>query len=298
MNFLHQFDDIGDFIADVRESILKQDEISQKDFDIFANEALFGLSVIEDDLSHLAQGAEIMEVGAGMLLLSGYLTWKGFHVHALEPIGEGFFLFHSLQTIVLGYYKKNGIQLNLIESDIEGFSDADRFDYIFSINVFEHINNVEKGLVNAYRGLRAGGSLRVYCPNYFFPYEPHFNIPTLFSKRFTEYSFRSRIFDSMYVPQAKEVWDGLNWINVVRVKKIFRSYFGCEPAFNRLATYQIMKRVLNDQHFRERRAGWVVTISQMIERCGLIKLFKFIPVVFSPVMDFRIQRIPHDIAKT
>lgn len=297
MNIPRQFDDIGNFIADVRKSILKQGEIRQKDFDIFANEALFGLSVIEDDLSHLAQGAEIMEVGAGALLLSGYLTCKGFHVHALEPIGEGFSLFHAFQAAVLGYYRKNGIHLNLSESTIENFSDTDCFDYIFSINVFEHINNIETGLANAYRALRAGGSLRVYCPNYLFPYEPHFNIPTLLGKRITEIVFKQRIFYSISFPQAKEVWDGLNWINVIRVKKIFRNSFGCEPVFNGLATFQVMKRVLNDRHFRERRSGWVVNIFQMIERCGLIKLFKFIPVIFSPVMDFRIQHIPHEIGK-
>jgi 2-polyprenyl-3-methyl-5-hydroxy-6-metoxy-1,4-benzoquinol methylase len=297
VNFLHQFDDIADFLADVRATVLKQDNTTQKDFDVFANEAFFGLSVIKDDLSHLAQGAEIMEVGAGMLLLSGYLTRKGFHVHALEPIGEGFSLFHTLQTAVLRYYKKNGIHLNLIESAIENFSDAYRFDYIFSINVFEHINNIEIGLANSYRSLRAGGSLRVYCPNYLFPYEPHFNIPTLLGKRFTEIVFKSRIFGSSRFSQTKEIWDGLNWINVMQVKKFFRRYFGHEPAFNRMATYQIMRRILDDQPFRERRSGWIVTIFQIIERCGLIKLFKFVPVIFSPVMDFRIQHFPLEIGK-
>jgi 2-polyprenyl-3-methyl-5-hydroxy-6-metoxy-1,4-benzoquinol methylase len=196
VNHLHQFDDIGGFISDVRASILEQDRTQQNYFDIYANEARFGLSVIKDDLSNLAHGAEIMEIGAGILLLSGYLAQKGFRVHALEPIGEGFSLLRTLQSAVLRHYENNGVQLKLIESAIENISDKERFDYVFSINVFEHIGNIERGLVNSYLSLRVGGVLRVYCPNYLFPYEPHFNIPTLVSKRLTEFVFKGWIVDS------------------------------------------------------------------------------------------------------
>jgi 2-polyprenyl-3-methyl-5-hydroxy-6-metoxy-1,4-benzoquinol methylase len=290
VNHLQRFGDIGGFIADVRESILAHDRTHQHNFDIYANEARFGLSVIEDDLSHLAPGAEIMEIGAGMLLLSGYLAQKGFRVHALEPIGEGFSLLRTLQSAVLRHYENNGVQLKLIESAVENISDAERFDYVFSINVFEHIGNIERGLVNSYLSLRVGGVLRVYCPNYLFPYEPHFNIPTLVSKRLTEFVFKGLIVDSSRISQAKEVWGGLNWINTVKVRQFFRKNFNKEPVFNHLAVYQIMKRVLDDQQYRERRPGWVASFLKVMNRIGLMGLFKLVPVTFSPVMDFRMQR--------
>jgi 2-polyprenyl-3-methyl-5-hydroxy-6-metoxy-1,4-benzoquinol methylase len=287
---LQRFDDIGGFISDIRASILAHDRTHQNNFDIYANEARFGLSVIEDDLSHLAPGAEIMEIGAGMLLLSGYLAQKGFRVHALEPIGEGFSLLRTLQSAVLRHYENNGVQLKLIESAVENISDAERFDYVFSINVFEHIGNIERGLVNSYLSLRVGGVLRVYCPNYLFPYEPHFNIPTLVSKRLTEFVFKGLIVDSSRISQAKEVWGGLNWINTVKVRQFFRKNFNKEPVFNHLAVYQIMKRVLDDQQYRERRPGWVASFLKVMNRIGLMGLFKLVPVTFSPVMDFRMQR--------
>jgi len=297
VNHLHQFDDIGVFLADIRASILEQDRTQQNYFDIYANEARFGLSVIQDDLSHLAHGAEIMEIGAGILLLSGYLAHKGFRVHALEPIGEGFSLLRTLQSAVLRHYENNGVQLKLIESAIENISDTERFDYVFSINVFEHIGNIERGLVNSYLSLRVGGILRVYCPNYLFPYEPHFNIPTLVSKRFTEFVFKGWIVDSACISQAKEVWDGLNWINAVKVRQFYKKRFISEPVFNHLAVYQIAKRVLDDQRYRERRPGWVATLLKAMNRIGLMGLFKLVPVMFSPVMDFRMQRVPFESDK-
>jgi SAM-dependent methyltransferase len=290
VNHLQRFGDIGGFIADVRESILAHDRTHQHNFDIYANEARFGLSVIQDDLNHLDHGAEIMEIGAGMLLLSGYLAHKGFRVHALEPIGEGFSLLRTLQSAVLRHYENNGVQLKLIESAIENISDTERFDYVFSINVFEHIGNIERGLVNSYLSLRVGGVLRVYCPNYLFPYEPHFNIPTLVSKRLTEFFFNGWIVDSARISHAKEVWGGLNWINAVKVRQLFRNNFSKEPGFNHLAMYQIMKRVLDDEQYRERRPGWVAVFLKVMDRIGLMGLFKLVPVTFSPVMDFRMKR--------
>jgi hypothetical protein len=82
----------------------------------------------------------------------------------------------------------------------------------------------------------------------------------------------------------------LNWINTVKVRQFFRKNFNKEPVFNHLAVYQIMKRVLDDQQFRERRPGWVATFLKVMNRIGLMGLFKLVPVTFSPVMDFRMQR--------
>lgn len=292
MNYPHKFDDFKDFIEDVRSFITKQDGNGHNLFDTYANEARFGLSVIKDDLSKLDYGAEIMEIGAGILLLSGFLAKKGFRVNAVEPIGKGFSIFFTLQSAVLKYYEKIAVTLNVIDSEIESLVDREKFDYVFSINVFEHIGNIELGLANSYLSLRLGGSLRIYCPNYLFPYEPHFNIPTLINKRLTAFVFKSRILSSDFILEGKEVWDGLNWINTLQVRKFFRQSFGIAPVFNRLATYLIVKRTLDDQHFRQRRSGWISACVKTINQWRLINLFKFVPEFFSPVMDFSIQRKP------
>eukprot|EP00494_Astrolonche_serrata_P011852 UN11950 len=50
----------------------------------------------------------------------------------------------------------------------------------------EHVDDVDQVIRNVADSLRHGGTYRFTCPNYFFPYEPHFNIPTLLSKNLTE----------------------------------------------------------------------------------------------------------------
>jgi 2-polyprenyl-3-methyl-5-hydroxy-6-metoxy-1,4-benzoquinol methylase len=288
----HQELALKKFIAKARGAVIGQHPARQEHFDIYANEAIFGLSVIKDDLIILPRGATVLEVGAGALLLSGYLASSGLRVYALEPIAAGFSHFHELQGAVVKHYATIGVQLKLIESTIEEFFDTERFDYIFSINAFEHVRDVERAITNTYLSLKHGGALRIYCPNYHFPYEPHFNIPTLINKKLTQYFFATFIMTSPRMPQPKETWEGLNWINVTQVNRFIRGRFETSPIFNPLATYQIVTRVLQDLQFSERRAKWITLFLRVINRAGLLKLFKFIPVTLSPVMDFRVERVP------
>lgn len=284
-----QYNNISDFVADVRASVIERFPDRQKYFDIYANEARFGFSIIEADLNALQSGSAIMEIGAGLLLLSGYLASRGEKIHALEPIASGFSHFREMQDAVRAHYEKIGLKLSLIDSPIENYSNTESFDYVYSINVFEHIADAEQGLSNAYLSLKHGGSLRVYCPNYHFPYEPHFNIPTLFDKSVTGFVFKSAIAAS-WMPSAQETWEALNWINVSQIRRLFRQRFRSEPRFNQLATYQIVSRVLCDLQFTARRSTWMFTVLQILDRIGLLGLFKFLPVMFSPVMDFNVKR--------
>jgi hypothetical protein len=89
----------------------------------------------------------------------------------------------------------------------------------------------------------------------------------------------------------------LNWINAVKVRQFYKNRFISEPVFNHLAVYQIAKRVLDDQQYRERRPGWVATFLKVMNRIGLMGLFKLVPVTLSPVMDFRMQRVPCESGK-
>lgn len=284
-----QYNDISEFVADVRVSVVERFPDRQAYFDIYANEAKFGYSIIEPEVSALQPGSVVMEVGAGLLLLSGYLASSGLEVHALEPMAGGFSHFREMQDVVREHYQKIGLVLNLVNLPIEDFGGTEIFDYVYSINVFEHIASVQRGLSNAYQSLKHGGVLRVYCPNYHFPYEPHFNIPTIFNKRITGSVFSTAIaLSKMQSPQ--ETWDALNWINVSQVRRLFRKRFGCEPSFNRLATYQIFLRVLLDPKFAARRSKWMFTILNALHKTNLLRLFRLFPACLAPVMDFNIRR--------
>ena len=300
-NCRKQFSGIGDtgehedgvkkFITTVRAAVIGEHPSLREYFDIYANEAIFGLSIIEDDLLELAGDAKVLEVGAGALLLSGYLASCGLKVFAIEPIVSGFSHFYQLQNAVVKYYDKIGLQVRLINSTIEQFKEPERFDYIFSINVFEHVHNVEQALANAYLSLKHRGVLRIYCPNYHFPYEPHFNIPTLINKKLTECVFGTFIQTSSRMPQPRETWDGLNWINVTKVGKCLHARFGNSPKFNPHATYRIFVRAIDDAQFSGRRSTWIMWVLRAIHYTGLMHLFKFVPIRVSPVMDFRVERV-------
>lgn len=285
-----QYSDISEFLSDVRNLVVARFPDRREYFDIYANEAKFGYSIIESEVSVLQTGSVVMEVGAGLLLLSGYLASRGLVVHALEPMAGGFSHFREMQDVVREHYKNIGLVFNMVDVPVEVFEDTEIFDYVYSINVFEHIASVERGLSNAYLSLKHGGVLRVYCPNYHFPYEPHFNIPTFFNKRFTGAIF-SNVIASSKMQHPQETWDALNWINVSQVRRLFRKRLGCEPSFNRLATYQIFLRVLLDPQFSARRSIWMFTILNAFHETGLLRLFRLFPVCIAPVMDFNIRRI-------
>lgn len=282
---------IADFITQSREAVIARAPELAECFDTYANEARFGFSVIESDIQRLANGAKILEVGAGMLLLSGYLASLGYRVFALEPLSRGFSHFHTLQQLMRTCFVDTGIDLQLTDSTIEEFSSSERFDFVFSINVFEHIGDVEQGLRNAFTALKPEGVLHIYCPNYHFPYEPHFNIPTLIDKRLTEMCFRRHIVASATVPEGQETWEGLNWITVSRVRRTLRRSLGVDPEFNRCATYQLIERMFSDAQFRERRSTWMATTLALIKRWNLAALFRWVPVAIAPVMDFRVRRL-------
>jgi hypothetical protein len=92
--------------------------------------------------------------------------------------------------------------------------------------------------------------------------------------------------------QTNETWDGLNWINVSLVNNFLHGRFGSKPILNRLATYRIVTRALHDLQFSDRRSKWITLVLRAINFAGLLRLFKFFPVKMSPVMDFRVERIP------
>ena len=76
-------------------------------FKTFSGEAKFGRRFIEENLKKLPIGAEILEVGAGSMLLSCQLQREGFRVTALEPLSEGFDHFKQLQDLVLWVARDN-----------------------------------------------------------------------------------------------------------------------------------------------------------------------------------------------
>lgn len=260
-------------------------------FDIYAGEALFGRSYIASDLVRLPQGASVLEVGAGSLLLSCQLVREGFDATALEPTGMGFSHFDRMRQIVLGKARIEGCCPVILNLPGEDLAETDRYDYAFSVNVMEHVDDVALVLANVGESLRKGARYRFTCPNYLFPYEPHFNIPTLFSKHLTGKILGKSIIKNQRVTDPAGTWASLNWITVSQVGRIVRHLQGFRLVFNRTMLVSTLERVVSDRDFAARRSPAMRLVLAGLVHLKIHVLLGLVPALFQPIMDCTIEKI-------
>ena len=277
----------------------------------YVGEARFGASEIAGDLAALPPGAHVLEVGAGALLLSCALQAAGFRVTALEPVGAGFSHMAHLRGLVLEYASPLGCAPELLELPAEALDRTAEFDFAFSINVMEHVGDVAPVLRRVWLALRPSAGYRFVCPNYRFPFEPHFGIPTAGGKALTWRIFRRRILASRVVVDPAGTWASLNWITVALVRQICQQEFGVQPRFDRAVSFrfvQIRKRERSGGIFSimwlvrwATRAGRISTLwiaprvvmrrlAAALDATGLIALAKLVPAIAQPAMSCRLAR--------
>ena len=154
----------------------------------FLNEAQFGLDRILESVRDLPSGSRILEVGSGAGILLTELS-RLFPEHTfvgIEPNGQGFQFFSDFQLSL-------GEQVKIHNGGYETFESDDTWDLIYSINVFEHLPDWRHFLLFLNKNLSSEGKATILCPNYSFPYEPHFGLPLIFSKKITFFLFQTRI---------------------------------------------------------------------------------------------------------
>ncbi len=259
-------------------------------FDIMAGEARFARAWLDEDLRRLPKAAPILEVGGGVFLLTCQLAREGFSVTAIEPTGIGFGSFEELGAIVLALAALEGAVPTIARCGAEDFESDTRYALAFSVNVMEHVEAPDQGIARVSAVLSAGGSYRFLCPNYLFPYEPHFDIPTVGSKAMTERFMRGRIEGCARVDDPVGLWKSLNWISVPQVKRIARSDESLEARFRTSTLTWMLERALSDVQFARRRARWMVAAIGMLKGLGLLRLASFIPATLQPIMDVRLTK--------
>lgn len=276
---------INEWLADIRMHAEKLAPDILSVLDIYISEARFGRSYIDSDLASLAPRSQILEVGAGSLLLSCQLIREGFRVTALEPVGEGFSHFNRIRNLVLDLAKSKNCLPAMLNQPAEQLDLKNSFDYAFSVNVMEHVDDVPSVIENIAKCLRNGAQYRFTCANYCFPYEPHFNIPTLFSKRLTERFLANKIFNRLDISDPEGTWKSLNWINVPQVARIGKKIPGLDTHFNRKLLVSTVERITTDQHFSARRSNWVRACLLTLIHLRIHLLFGAIPATLQPIMD-------------
>lgn len=277
-------------IFDIRQRVIEVGADLEPLFNKCACEARFGLFVIDTDLHHLSSCGRILEIGAGVLLLGCHLQREGYAVTAIEPAGCGFSHFDRLRKIVLEYASEGDFAPAFFTTSAEDLDFESDFDFAYSINVMEHVGNVALVLRRVLSAIRPGGRYRFLCPNYMFPYEPHFNMPTLFSKVLTEYILGKWIRSSRRIVDPQGLWMSLNWISVPHVRHICRDELGVEPVFDGSVLYRFIKRALYDSEFQNRHGSLILNVLQTMDRMGMTRFSMRVPVVCQPAMDCFIVR--------
>ena len=277
--------DFESLISDIRSSVLDLDDAMLDYFDIYAQEARFARHIFDADLCKLRPGAAVLEVGAGMMLLSCQLVREGFDVTALEPFGEGFSHFATLQKLIKDYAAENDIEPLYLECGAEDLTARNKFDYALSSNVMEHVGDVGEALERVYLSLKPNGEYRFICPNYAFPYEPHFNMPTLGSKKLTERLMWKRIKNDTRLPDPVGTWKSLNWITPKMIKNICRDKMKPGIRFDSSIFSKYLERALNDPLFQKRRGKYLSGFLRLLGSLGAFKLVGIVPVQLLPVID-------------
>jgi 2-polyprenyl-3-methyl-5-hydroxy-6-metoxy-1,4-benzoquinol methylase len=279
-----------DWLIDARKHVLGNAPDMLPIIDIYEGEARFGRQYIAADLSRLPRGATVLEVGAGSLLLSCQLVREGFKVTALEPVGDGFSHFKRLRELILERAKILCCAPQMLNQRAEDLEIKDHFDYAFSINVMEHVNEVDTVIANIGTSLRPGAIYHFTCPNYLFPYEPHFNIPTLFSKRLTGKVFNNKILNGSNLLDPDGTWKSLNWITVLRIGNIVRQLPELSVEFDRRFLISTLERIGSDKEFALRRSGWMRAFILLLVKLRVHRLANLIPEALQPIIDCTLTR--------
>jgi 2-polyprenyl-3-methyl-5-hydroxy-6-metoxy-1,4-benzoquinol methylase len=287
---IHQKVCIEDFLFSVQEKIVKKKSYLINIFNIYANEARFARNLIEEDLALLSDSSSILEVGAGSLILSCQLVREGYHVTSIEPVGNGFGHFADLQNIVLEVAKLNRCIPAISRKKIEKITNKDEFDFVFSINVMEHIDDINQAILAIARALKNGAYYRFICPNYLFPYEPHFDMPILFTKNITEKLLSRYIKHNRDLVDPIGIWKSLNWITVLSIKRACKNIKYVNVSFRRDLLMKMIVRVENDSSFSLRRSVLINWILIGVIASKLLFLTRYIPAVMQPVIDCKIHK--------
>jgi SAM-dependent methyltransferase len=218
-----------------------------------------------------------------MGLLAAYLHSKGLDVTALEPGLGGFGVSAGLSRFMHDCPEFAGLsRLDLPAAELSPQAHG-KFDFIYSVNVLEHIPLLEEALAAMGSVLTNGGKMLHTCPNYAVPYEPHFGVALVpFVPRLTGPLFRKHGHD--------ELWNSLNFLTASRIKRICRGN-ALEVSFQPGVLHQTFLRLDQDPEFLKRQSNiLVVNLFRSLKATGLLELLRFLPAEMSTPMVFRVEK--------
>lgn len=249
-------------------------------FNFIITDVLFAFK----EISKIIERQEIkrvLEVGCGTGILIRELkeNFKDVDFTGLDPNQSGFHHYEKISEKVFKLDKS----INIINCPIENFNIKKKYDLIFSFNVFEHVGNQNEYILRTMSLLENKGKNIIYAPNYDFPYEPHFLIPILYNKKFTEKIFKTRIKNYEKKNNEKGLWDALKFTGKRSIKK-FLTEKNFNFKFDEEIYDRMIKRAEKDKFFNKRQ-GLAAKLAILGNKIFLDKLI------------FNILKIPHPYFK-
>ena len=278
-NYLYSFIDyeqIFDGIHDLHQLSAAKDYLRNA-----ISDAEYGFNNIK---KHINKNQQILEVGGGLHLLSGYLKQEGYQITSIEP-GN----FTSFTKKIRGNILNKSNFKEVYTGYLEEFDAERKYDFIFSINVLEHTESVIEHLKITKKYLQDNQSKAVIrCPNYNFPFEPHFY--SFFIPNFPDFSFnkilRKRLEKKLGYKKYKEILNSLNFD--CRYSTINKNF---NITFNNPFT-EILERLKYDESFKARilENNLLNVFYQFIKYFNFIKVFKLFPKRYYPYLVFEVRK--------
>ena len=228
----------------------------------------------------------VLEIGSGTGILLKELSniFENKTFYGLDPHKRGFDSYEKISK------KNSNKNLKIFNDDFEKFNQKEGYDLIFSFNVFEHLVDQLSYINKTYEFLNEDGKSVILCPNYDFPYEPHFVIPIIINKKFTFRIFKKKIIKHEAKTNEPGLWKGLNFCS----KKKIKNYLGknnFDHQFDLTIAKRFLDRIDNDESsYFQKRQGIVAKIARIAKKINLDKLiFDFFKIPF-PYMKIIIRK--------
>jgi SAM-dependent methyltransferase len=258
-------------------------------FHTYVDEAFFFFGLLMRR-SSLERSIHLLDVGGGIGLLSLLLASTGKKVVCVEPESAGFGSHKKIREVLLSAWKGELPDVTYLDGRLEDYPDLDRdFDSAVAIMVVEHVPDYPNLIGEIMDHLRPGAKAHFICPNYALPYEPHFNIPTAFSKKLTEFFIGSQLGGTYRgIEDSRNFWDDLSWPTHRAVRKVLESS-PLSPKFGREASFAYVDR-LGSQEFLARK-GPIFRVMGLFSK--LLKFVaKVLPLSLLPIIDVSVASEP------
>ena len=253
-------------------------------FETYASEALFFWRFLEP-LLFSCSPARVLEVGSGIGLLSLFARSAVPSVTSLEPESSGFGKMSTFRKAILGVWGEKPLP-QFENALLQDLKHDEMFDFIYCINVLEHVPKPEGLISEIYKRLSPGGTAWCVLPNYSFPYEQHFEIPILINKSITGSVFRKKIRQHAVSPDPEGLWSELSWPTQVGLRK-FLDESGLSHEFRKTVLGGYFDR-LDNQQFLARKGSAYKLLRPVIR--VLKPLILRLPHRIQPIIEFTISK--------